>query len=68
MEFSACVLRGSSVEINPDEVKYWKSINDGYGEEFQKILAAHNSTYKDMLVHFVPGSGIAGAGRDEDYI
>lgn len=39
------VREGASIVLKPDEIRYWRSINDEFLEEFEQLLKHHNEQY-----------------------
>ena len=57
LKLEVTVRNGSSVEIHPDQVKQWSTQGGNYNDQFQKLLAEHESTYKNMLAGVISGGG-----------
>ena len=56
MKLEVLIRNGGAFELHPDEVKKWRAHGGPLATEFDKLLDAHDMTYKNMLVGVAPNS------------
>lgn len=65
LKLEVTVRHGSSVEIHPDQIKQWSTQGGNYNDQFQKLLADHENTYKNMLAGVIGGGGDGDASQSQ---